>query len=162
MTVRRFLWSTVIVTIVAAYLAGYWPERQQRVALEAENASLRARVTDAEAHVRVAHLLGELMHVTEAIEVMNYGQAQTLSSDFFDNVLTEAGRTSDADFRSMLDSILQDRDATTGALARADQAALETLRDAQTRLREALEYPVERRVEPSGTATAPPSPALPH
>ncbi len=142
MTMRRFAWSAILVVIGAAYVAGYWPERARRVVLEAENASLRTQLEDAETRVRVARVLGELIHVSEAVAVMNYGQAQTLSSAFFDRVLNEAGRTTDTDLRTTLDAILQNRDAVTGALDRGDPAALETLRQSQRRLREALGYPV--------------------
>ena len=164
MTMRHFTWSAVLVVIGVAYVAGHWPERARRVALEFENTSLRTQLEDAETRVRVARVLGELMYVSEAVAARNYGQAQTLSSGFFDRALNEAGRTTDTDFRTTLDGILQNRDAVTGALARGDQAALATLHQSQRRLREALGYPVATPEPPAAmtpttdppTATAPP------
>jgi hypothetical protein len=139
MRMRRVI-AGVVLLVGAAYLAGYWPQYQRRAALDGEIATLRDQLADSEARVRMARLLGELLNVTEAVTALNYGQAQALSSQFFDEVRTEAARTHVTGFRAALESILQTRDGVTAALARADQGAVESLRKSQMQLREVLGY----------------------
>jgi hypothetical protein len=151
MTTKRFLAGLTIVLIAAAYVAGYWPEHGRRLMLENEASALRARLDDAEARVRVSTLLGELLHISETVASMNYGQAQTRSSRFFDDVRAEIDRTPVAELRSALESALQRRDAITAALSRGDQAALEPLRALQIELRRALGYPIPSTDPPPPT-----------
>ena len=142
MTTKRFLAGATIVLIAAAYIAGYWPEHSRRLVFENEAAAFRARLDDAEARVRVSALLGELLHISETVASMNYGQAQTRSSAFFDEVRSEAASTPVAELRSALQTVLQGRDGITASLSRGDQAALEPLRALQIELRGGLGYPI--------------------
>jgi hypothetical protein len=142
---RVLLFSAAIVILLAiAYVAGYWPERQRRVALDGEVASLEQRLAATDAHVRLGKVLGELLHVIETIEAMNYGEAQSLASRFFEAARAEAERTSDAAIRAVLQSVLQNRDAVTAALARGDATVLSTFRSMELQLRATLGYPVPR------------------
>lgn len=145
---KRFLVGVVIVLIAAAYLGGYWPEHQRRASLESEIPALRAQVDELDAQVRLGKLLGRLLLLTEAVQAMNYGQAQTLSSDFFDAVAAEASRTSVSSMRTTLEGILSARDGLTSALARGDQNAIEPLRRLQFQLREALGYQIPAPQQP--------------
>jgi hypothetical protein len=144
MTLRRSLIATtvVLIVIVAAYVLGYWPERARRMALEAEVVSLREQLIDANARVRMARLLGELVNVIETASALNYGQAQGLASKFFDQARTEATSTPVPSFKMALEGILQNRDRVTAALTRGDPVVVEILRNAQLQLRAALGYPV--------------------
>jgi hypothetical protein len=146
MTLRRFLISAagVLIAAVVAYMVGYWPERTRRLALEANVATMRGQLNDAEARVRMARLLGDLLIATEAATALNYGQAQGLASKFFDEAQTEAARTHVPSFKMALETILQSRDTVTAALTRADPTVVDTLRNVQLQLREALAYPVSR------------------
>jgi len=141
----------VVVLIAAAYVAGFWPQRERVSALQAENAALQQRVDAAEAHVRAGRLLGELLTLKEIVQDLNYGQARGLSSPFFEHVRAEAGRTNAA-LKPALESILAVRDPVTVALTQGDAAALGHLRESERRLRQALGYPVP-------TAAAAPAPA---
>lgn len=136
--------AIIAVVIVIAYLVGYWPERQRRIERDQEAVSLQTRLAEAEARVRLAQVLGELLHVIDAIEAMNYGDAQSLSSRFFDAARAEYDRTADAGVRSVLQSVFQTRDDVTSALARGDATVLRTLRNAELQLRAALGYSVPR------------------
>jgi hypothetical protein len=145
----------VVVLIAAAYVAGFWPQRERVSALQAENAALQQRVDAAEARVRAGTLLGELIALKEVVQEMNYGQARGMSSPFFDHVRAEAGRTTDAGVKQALVFIDALRDPTTIALTQGDTAALGHLREAEKRLRHALGYPPP----PAGPGAAPiPSP----
>jgi hypothetical protein len=142
MGVKRIVFGVAVVLLAAAYLAGYWPERQRRTALQQEVEALRGQVADADARARVSSLLGDLLYLTEAVAVMNYGQAQDLSSSFFDRVQRESASMAETRFATVLDDIHRQRDAVTAALARGDATVLQPLRRAQLLLREALGYPV--------------------
>jgi hypothetical protein len=145
---------TGVVALGAAFIAGYWPEARQRRGLERERAILTERVADLEARVRVARLLGDLLYLAEMVAAMNYGEAQTLSTRFFDDVSAEAARTPVGDFKAALEQVARQRDLVTAALARGDPAARDSLDVAQLALRRALGYPTMRA---AGTpATAPP------
>ncbi len=167
MTKTLVLVAMVVVIGAVAYVAGYWTERQRAIVLEQELETLRPRVSEAEAGLRSARLLGELLNLTDAAASMNYAQAQTLSTMFFDGVSAEAARSPLADVRSALDQVLRSRDAITSALARGEPAVVQLLRSEETRLRGALGYPVSAPERPpAGEAPAPdatgsPEPASP-
>lgn len=142
MSRQRLFMGGGLVLLLAAYTAGYWPERQRRVVLEQDVAVLRPQLAEAAARLRTARLLGDLLNLRDATAAMNYGQAQTLSSRLFDGVRDEAGRSPLPEVRAALNVIRQDRDVITAALARGDGAALEQVRAIEVRLRQALGYPV--------------------
>lgn len=143
MTTRRMAIgaAVVLVALLAAFLLGYWPERQRRAGAEREAADLHARADTLEGEVRAARLLGDLLHVTDAAAAMNYGVAQELSSAFFDAAREEADRAPDPAVRATLRDLVGRRDAITSALARGDVRVVETLRQMKVDYREALGYP---------------------
>ncbi len=130
------------VLIAAAFAAGRLPERQQRTAAEAGRAALQDQLTAAEAKLRAAALLGQVIAAREVATRQNYGQALTLSSAFFDAVRGEAAATPDPTLREALHDVLGRRDAVTAGLARNEATAVEVLHDLERRLRQALGYSV--------------------
>lgn len=142
----------VVVLIAAAYVAGFWPQRERVSALQAENVTLQQRVEAAESRVRAGVLLGELLAMKEVVQEMNYGQARGMSSPFFEHVRAEAGRTGDAGLKQALESINVLRDPVTVALTQGDGTALAHLRESERRLRQALGYPPP----PAAATPAPP------
>lgn len=156
--ILKFL-LVVVVLVAAAYVAGFWPQRERISALQAENVTLQQRVEAAEARVRAGVLLGELLTLREIVQDMNYGQARSLSSPFFEHVRAEAGRTTDAAVRPALESILALRDPVTVALTQGDAAALVHLRESERRLRQALGYPPPPAAAAPSPVGASPAPA---
>ncbi len=144
MNLKRVIAAVVVLLIGLAYIGGYWPEHRQRVALEADVAALREQLAESEARVRMGRLLGEVLNIREAVVTLNYGQAQELSSRFFDSVRAEASTTPVAAFTAAFEAVLQTRDQVTAALARGDQATGDSLRRSEVQLREALGYPITR------------------
>jgi len=142
----------VVVLLAAAYVAGFWPQRERVSALQAENVALQQRVEVAENRVRAGVLLGELLTLKEIVQDLNYGQARGLSSPFFDHVRAEAGRTTDAGMKPALEFITALRDPVTVALTQGDSVALGHLRESEKRLRQALGYPAP----PAAAVPAPP------
>jgi hypothetical protein len=142
MHAKRVIAGVVVLVVGLAYVAGYWPEHRRRVALEVDAESLRERLADSDARVRMGRLLGETLNIREAVGSMNYADAQQLSTRFFDSVRAEASITPVAAFKTALEAVLQARDQVTAALARGDQAALEPLRRSELQLRDVLGYPI--------------------
>jgi hypothetical protein len=149
----------VIVLLAAAYVAGFWPQRERLSALTSENATMQQRAEAAEAKVRAGAILGELLTFKEVVQEMNYGQARGMSSPFFEHVAAEAARTNDAAVKQALASILAVRDRVTVALTQGDASSVALLRDAEGRLRQALGYPAAPATTPAVTPAAAPTPA---
>jgi hypothetical protein len=139
-TMAIFL-AGVIVLAGLAYVVGYWPEHQRRQALEGEVASLQVQLTSAQARVRLGGLLGQLLAAEDAVSAQNYGQAQVLSSKFFDAVRGEAGQTAPGTLKDALGKVVQMRDTVTASLTRGEPQALTLLRDAETLVRSELGFP---------------------
>ena len=150
----------VVILLAAAYVAGFWPQRERIGALQAETTTLQRRVEAAEERVRAAALLGELLTFKEVVQEMNYGQARAMSSPFFEHVAAESARSTDAGVKQALASILALRDRVTVALTQGDPSALALLRESETRLRQALGYPAPPVATPAPVAAIPP-PAVP-
>jgi hypothetical protein len=153
---KKFLGFLVVVLIVAAYVGGYWPEHQHRLAAESEVSALQAQLDDAQVRVRLGGLLARLLSAMDAVAEKNYGQAQALSSAFFDQVREEEARAPRT-LKDALGAILKRRDAVTAALTQADPAVLTVLRQNLTELRSALGYPPPSA--PSGAPAPSPAPA---
>lgn len=137
-------WKRIVAVAVlllgGAFLVGYVPERRLRIAAEERARSSQSQLAAAEARVRLGELLGQLLTVKEVTMRQNYGQAQELSSSFFDRVRAEAAETRESTFRDALNEILARRDAVTAGLTKADPAVVETLDTIALGLRRALGY----------------------
>ena len=140
-TKTRIMVGVILIIVVGAFFAGYWPESRRRAALEADNASLRTQMTGLEDRVRLSRLHGSLLDLIDAVAAMNYGQAQSLSSTLFDYIRAEIDRTHERQYRDALQELLGRRDFITSALAKADASVLELLRDAERGLRQLLARP---------------------
>ena len=140
----------VVLLIAGAFAAGYWPQRERLVQAQAEATELRRQLAEArsqlagaEAKARLGGLFGQFLALQDAVVSGNYGEAQALSSTFFDLVRDEAahddrrGRPAAA-----LDAILTRRDAVTAGLARGEGSVREVLVPIERELRRALGYPV--------------------
>lgn len=143
-----------IVLVAAAYVGGMWPERERRLALQDEVRVLQERLAHADAGNRLCRLLLQLQRLMDEVSQRNYGQAQRLSSDFFDAARAEAA-TAEPGVRDSLEAALRLRDPVTAALAQADPAALDQLRQAEARLKAALGQ------APAAAAAPAPAPAVP-
>jgi hypothetical protein len=131
----------IAVTLVAAYVAGFWPEHRQRTILANELADAQMQLHIADARVRGAALLGLLLTVQDAVESRNYGLAKEYASRFFDAARAEQGTPVDM-LREPINAIVGQRDEVTAAIATADPAVLQTLNEIERILRIGLGYPI--------------------
>lgn len=145
---RRVLAVLVVLSVAGAFLAGYWPQRERLIQARAEIAEAtrqlseaRAELAQAEARARLGRLFGQFLALQDAVVTGNFGEAQALSSPFFDQV-REAATGTDATSRTALDAILMRRDTVTAGLARNEGSVREVLVPIERELRRALGYPV--------------------
>ena len=161
---RRVLAALVVLLIAGAFVAGYWPQRERLLQAQAEAvearrllSEARSQVAEAEAKARLGLLFGQFLALQDAVVTGNYGEAQALSSPFFDRVRDEAGKVTDASARTALDAVLMRRDTVTAGLARSETSVREVLVPIERELRRALGYPVP----PLALAKAVPAEARP-
>ena len=69
----------------------------------------------------------------------NYGEAQKLSSRFFNDLRAELDRSPNASYRQTLETIFAHRDAVTSGLTRADAATIGPLRQSLNEIRQLSE-----------------------
>ena len=139
---KRYLAGGIVVAVALAYVAGFWPQQRRLSDAQAQILTLEDRLAAAEGRVRLAEVLGRLLHLSDAVTAKNYGEAATLSSAFFDSVGREASRTDRPDVKAALESILGTRDQVTTAIAGTDPMLSVTLNDHERTLRRVLGYPV--------------------
>jgi type II secretory pathway pseudopilin PulG len=151
----------VILVVAGAFVAGYWPQRAARLRAEREAAEARQQLAEvradlarAEAQDRRGRLLGRLLALQDAVAGGNFGEAQALSTPFFDGVREEAAGETDATVRKGLDAILERRDTVTAQLARGEGSVREALVAIGRELRRALGYPVPSVAPPKGAAAS--------
>ena len=136
---KRVFVVLALAAIGIAYFAGYWPQRQYRVASEKALDSTRASLERAEARNRLYGLQSQLIDLLGTVEARNFGDAQGKATAFFDGVRAEAGRPDQRHARETLEGIVAERDSLTVALTTNDTAAVEMIRGIMTRLRQALD-----------------------
>lgn len=131
----------VLVALAAAFLLGYWPASRARGAAEQALAATQASLERSEARNRLYGLQSNVVDLLATVEARNFGDAQVKASAFFDAVRMEAARPEQGPARRELESILAERDATTGALTQGDPSTSVLLHGAMARLRTALGEP---------------------
>ena len=134
--------GVMVLMVIAAFLAGYWPEHQRGASLQTDNDTLRARMVTLENRERLSMIHTKALDAIDAVAAMNYGHAQGLSSALFDDIRVELSRSTEPQYREALQQGLNRRDAITAALATGDASALEPLRELEKRIRQVLSTPV--------------------
>lgn len=147
---RKVIVGLVVLLVAGAFVAGYWPQREKLRQAQAEVNELRRQLAEsrsevvaAEARARLGRLLGRYLALRDAVASGNFGEAQTLSSPFFDEVRNEAVRAPEPTARAALEAALIRRDAVTAGLARGEGSIREVLVPIERELRSALGYPVQ-------------------
>jgi hypothetical protein len=147
--VRKVIAVLVVLLVAGAFVGGYWPQREKLVRAQAEANELRqqlagsrSQLAAAEAKARLGRIFGQYLALRDAVASGNYGDAQKLSSPFFDAVRDEVARGADPTVRAALDAVLTRRDTVTAGIARGEGSVREVLVPIERELRRALGYPV--------------------
>jgi hypothetical protein len=133
---KKALLIIVIILLLAAYVGGYWPQHQQVRQLETSVSQLQGQLNTAEGAVKVCHLENEMLTLIDQTQAQNYGEAQRISGQFFNDLQTEIGRVPNASYTPQLQTMLGRRDAVVAGLARADSSTITTLRQSLNELRQ--------------------------
>lgn len=149
---KRYLVVLVIVLVAGAWVAGFAPEYSARHEAEAERDRLQQRVDAADERLRMTELLGQALALGDLVREQRFGEAQPLSSTFFDGVRAESQRVREPAFSGALLEVLEARDATTAALSRGEAEAAVRIAQFERRLRRALGFTVPGGVPPSVAA----------
>jgi len=116
-----------VLIVVLAFIAGYWPQHTKLLEAQAKLVEMSTQLANAESTNRLCQLQDQLLTLVQVTGDKNYADASALSTKFFDEVRSEARRTTDPALKSSLESVLNQRDAVTVALAQGDPAAHELL-----------------------------------
>ena len=128
-----------MILLVAAYIGGYWPQRQKLQRAEKNNAQASQQLASAQEVVHVTRLENDLVSLVDQTQSQNYGEAQKLSSRFFGDLRAELDRAPNAPYRQSLETIFARRDAVTSGLTRADAATIGPLRQSLNEIRQLSE-----------------------
>jgi hypothetical protein len=134
MTKRTAIVIASVVLILAAFLAGFWPQYQRAGQFESELATQRERVRILEANQRLAaaaHLASAMFLESSKL---NYGVASEMAGEFFSRVRTLIGEATDPTVRHELEEIAAKRDSVVAALAKGDAAVQTDMRDILQRM----------------------------
>lgn len=132
-----------IVLIGVAYFFGFWPQYQKVQSAESQMQILSKEFSQAKERVALYRLQHELLAVIRQTDQKNYGQASALSTAFFDSVRDELPRQTDPKAKSALQSILQQRDAVTSALAKGDPGAIGLLQPIETTMFQTIDQSIK-------------------
>ncbi len=128
-----------LLLLAAAFIAGYWLSHQKLREAQDNLRTVSARLADAESRIRLCKLQNDLIALVRKTAEKNYGEAQAVSTKFFDEVVAEARQTENQKLKSSLESILQSRDAVTAALAKGDSSARDLLLPLEKALHDLVE-----------------------
>jgi type II secretory pathway pseudopilin PulG len=128
-----------ILLLAGAYLGGYWPQRQKLQEAQKNSAQAAQQLTSAQAVVHITRLENDLVALVDQTQNQNYGEAQKLSSHFFDDLRVELDRSTNTPYRQTLETIFARRDAVTSGLTRADAATIGPLRQSLNEVRQLSE-----------------------
>jgi type II secretory pathway pseudopilin PulG len=128
-----------MVLLVAAYLGGYWPQRQKLQEAEKNSAQASQQLAAAQAVVHITRLQNDLVALVDQTQNQNYGEAQKLSSRFFNGLRAELDRSPNAPYRPALETIFARRDGVTSGLTRTDAATIGPLRQSLNEIRQLSE-----------------------
>ncbi len=116
---RRFfiISGSVVVSFLLGYGIVFLEKRQLEQSSEATRQQLQAALDDAEDRARIGSVANQLGVILIEVERNNYGNAQELATQFFDD-LNELSRSAhDASTRERLSQVVRRRDEITTDLA---------------------------------------------
>jgi hypothetical protein len=117
-----------VLLLGVAYVAGYWPQR-----------GLKDRLETAKSAVQVCRLENELMSMLDQIQSQNYGTAQQIAAQFFNDLHGQIDNPAIAEYRQNLQAVAARRDEVISALAKADGSIANSLRQNLVEIRQIQE-----------------------
>jgi predicted negative regulator of RcsB-dependent stress response len=125
---KRIGLVVILLLLVLAYVAGYWPYHKKVVEMQKASVWFDTRVWQLESSLRLYRLQSQLVTLVQETEKKNYANAAELSTKFFNTLSGAVPLAASPAPRASLQTILNQRDAVTAALAKGDPAALDLLK----------------------------------
>jgi translation elongation factor EF-G len=148
---RRLGFILLAALLVVVYVIGYWPQHSQLQKTESKLQSVSSQLADAQARLQIYSLSDRLVRLIDKVEEKNFGDAQKFSSEFYDQVRAEMTQTNDENRKSVLQSILNKRDAVTAGLTNGASTTTEVLHQSLRELR-----PLVDSASATGSTAPPP------
>jgi hypothetical protein len=136
---KKVLFVLGMVLLAGAYFGGYWPQRQKLQQAQQSSAQASQQLAAAQSAIHVCRLENDLVALVDQTQNQNYGEAQKISSRFFDDLRAELDRSPNAPYRPTLETIFARRDAVTAGLTRADAAIIGPIRQSLNEIRQLSE-----------------------
>lgn len=131
---KKVLFLIVLILFIGFYIAGYWPQHEQVTQLQHDNAYLHQQVSAAQSAAYMCQLENEMLNLLDQAKAQNYGNAQKLAGQFFNDLQKEISRVPNAPYTPTLQNIQSNRDAVIASLARADASTVATLQQDMNQL----------------------------
>jgi type II secretory pathway pseudopilin PulG len=141
---KKVLLIVAVVLLGAAYFSGYWPQHQKLQQAQQANAQTAQQLGVAQSALHVCRIENDLVALVEQTQNQNYGEAQKLSTKFFDDLRGELDRSPNAAYHGTLDNIFGRRDAVTAGLTRGDATIIGPLRQSLNEIRQLSETMVSQ------------------
>lgn len=116
----------VLVLMALSFGGGFWWQHEKVKTVETKLDTATAQLSEAEAAVRLCRLQDQLFSLVEETASQNYGNAAALSTKFFNSLNNDVSSTTQPQMKSVMQSILAQRDQVTAELAKGDPAAHDT------------------------------------
>jgi type II secretory pathway pseudopilin PulG len=136
---KKVVFIVGVLLLAGAYVGGYWPQRQKLQEAEKNSAQASQQLASAQTVVHITRLENDLVSLVDQTQNQNYGEAQRLSSRFFDDLRAELDRSPNAPYRQILETVFARRDAVTSGLTRADAATIGAVRQSLNEIRQLSE-----------------------
>ncbi len=133
---KKLLLLIVLILLIAVYILGYWPQHQQVEQLQSDTAHLQQQLATAQDAAKMCQLENEMLDLLDQTKAQNYGNAQKLAGQFFNDLQAEIARVPNASYNQDLRNLLATRDAVVAGLARTDASTVTSLQQGMSQIRQ--------------------------
>jgi len=113
----------VLVLMGLSFGGGFWWEYSRTNSVRGRLQATEAQLTTDQYQISLCQLQQQLLTLVDDTANRNYGDAATVSTKFFNNLNAVESKATEPQMKSLLQSILSQRDTVTADLAKADPTA---------------------------------------
>lgn len=128
----------VIVLMALSFGGGFWWEHNRTNSVRGKLQADEAQLATDQQTISLCQLQQQLFSLVDDTANKNYGDAATLSTKFFNSLSADVPNATEPQVKSVLQSILAQRDQVTADLAKGDPASHDLFVQMSNNLRQAL------------------------